>query len=52
MTSVHAASLKSVKKGQLYMPFSIRLSKILNLIKDWGISMGVAEGICWILRGR
>ena len=30
MTSVHAASLKSVKKGQLYMPFSIRMSKIFN----------------------
>ena len=36
MTSVHAASLKSVKKGQLYMPFSIRLSKIFKFNKGLG----------------
>ena len=36
MTSVHAASLKSVKKGQLYMPFSIRLSKVFKLNKGLG----------------
>ena len=36
MTSVHAATLKSVKKGQLYMPFSIRLSKVFKLNKGLG----------------
>ena len=45
MTSVHAASLKSVKKGQLYMPFSIRLSKIFKFNKGLGYKcMGASRG--------
>jgi retinol dehydrogenase 12 len=36
MTPVHAATLKTVKKGQLYMPFSIKLSKVFKFNKGLG----------------
>ena len=41
MTSVNAASLQSVKKGALYMPFWIRMSKIFKFNKKIAYDLGM-----------
>ena len=41
MTSVNAASLKSIKKATLYMPFSIRMSKLFKLNRGAAYTFGM-----------
>ena len=41
MTSVNAASLPGIKKGALYMPFSIKMSKFFKLSKRLAYDVGM-----------
>ena len=41
MTSVNAASLASIKKAQLYMPFSIKMSKLFKMNRSAAYTFGM-----------
>jgi NAD(P)-dependent dehydrogenase (short-subunit alcohol dehydrogenase family) len=41
MTSVNCASLKTIEKGQLYMPFSIKMSKLFRFSKKIAYDLGM-----------
>jgi len=41
MTSVNAASLPSIKKASLYMPFSIKMSKLFKINRNMAYNFGM-----------